>query len=152
MPRYSVTRRMEFRPAQVFAVVADVANYKHFLPLVERSTVRSRKSAEDGCESFSADLVVAYHKMRIQEEFSSHVETNLPKLLVTATSSGSAVKKLNSTWEITGVADGASDIAFTVEYEMKSPMLQMLLSGMFDSAVRKIMSAFEARVRELYGT
>jgi coenzyme Q-binding protein COQ10 len=152
LPKFTVTRRVAFSPEQIFRVVADVANYKEFLPLVERSTVRNRKPAEEGCERFSADLVVGYHKLRIQEEFASQVETSLPKLLVSTVSTGSAVKKLNSTWQITGVADKASDITFTVDYEMKSPMLQMLLGGMFDSAVRKIMSAFEARARELYST
>jgi coenzyme Q-binding protein COQ10 len=150
LPIFSVTRRVDFSAKQIFAVVADVANYKEFLPLVERSTVRNRRHADEGCESFSADLVVAYHKLRIQEEFASQVETSLPKLLVSAVSTGTAVKKLNSTWQITGVTGKTSDITFTVDYEMKSHMLQMLLSGMFDSALRKIMNAFEARAQELY--
>ena len=30
-------------------------------------------------------------------------------------------------------------------------MLQLMLSGMFDFAVRKIMTAFEERARALYG-
>jgi coenzyme Q-binding protein COQ10 len=142
---------MEFRSAQVFAVVADVANYKEFLPLVERSIVRNRKPGREGCESFTADLVVGYEKLRIREEFASHVETSLPKLQVTAVSSGTAVKMLNSTWQITGLVDNMSDVTFTIDYEMKNPMFQMLLGGMFDSAVRKIMEAFEGRARELYG-
>ena len=33
---------------------------------------------------------------------------------------------------------------------MKSPMLQMLMKGMFDTAARKIMSAFEVRAGKLY--
>jgi len=150
LPKFTVTRRVEFLPEQIFSVVADVASYKDFLPLVERSTVRNRRSEGEGSESFSADLVVAYHKLRIQEEFASQVETSLPQLLVSTVSSGSALKKLNSTWRIAPLAGGASDITFSVDYEMKSHMLQMLLSGMFDSAVRKIMNAFEQRARELY--
>ena len=151
MPQFTMTRRMEFSPPQVFAVVADVASYKEFLPLVERSTVRNRRPAETGCESFSADLMVAYGKLRIREEFASTVETSLPKLQVRAVSSGNALKKLISLWQIAGAADNGSDITFTVEYELKNPMLQMLLGGMFDSAARKIMGAFEARAKALYG-
>ena len=150
LPKFTVTRCVDFSSTQIFAVVADVANYKEFLPMVERSTVRNRKPAEEGCENFSADLVVAYHKLRIQEEFASHVETSLPKLLVTTVSSGNAVKRLNSTWQITPISGNASDITFTVDYELKSAMLQMLLSGMFDSAMRRIMSAFEERARKIY--
>ena len=150
MPQFSITRRMEFSPPQVFAVVADVASYKEFLPLVERSTVRNRQPAEAGHESFSADLIVAYDKLRIREEFASHVETSLSKLFVRAASSGKAVKRLNSTWQIAGAADHGSDITFTVDYEMKNPMLQVLLGGMFDTVARKIIGAFEARAKALY--
>jgi coenzyme Q-binding protein COQ10 len=150
LPKFSVTRRVEFSPEQIYAVVADVASYKEFLPLVERSTVRGRKPTVDGIEKFSADLVVAYHPLRIQEEFSSQVEADANKRLVTTVSSGAAVKKLHGSWQIEGVGSNSSDIHFSVDYEMKSMMLQMLISGMFDSAVRKIMNAFEARAAKLY--
>jgi coenzyme Q-binding protein COQ10 len=150
LPKFSVTRRVNFSSDQIFAVVADVGRYKEFLPLVERSTVRGRKPAVDGLEKFNADLVVAYHPLRIQEEFASHVETDANKLLVNTVSHGDAVKTLNSSWQITKISDGSSDITFNVEYELKSKMLQMLLNGMFDAAVRKIMNAFEARAAALY--
>ncbi len=152
MPKFSTTHRVDFTPQQIFAVVADVGSYKEFLPLVERSTVRNRKPAVDGNENFGADLLVGYKKMGIQESFSSQVETSLKDLSVSAVSSGNAVKKLISSWQIAAVEDGKSEITFAVDYEMKSPMLQMLMKGMFDSAARKIMGAFEARAEKLYSS
>jgi coenzyme Q-binding protein COQ10 len=150
LPRFTVTRRVNFKPHQIFAVVADVASYKEYLPLVERSTVRNRKPAVDEYESFSADLVIGYKKMGIHETFSSQVETSLENLSVNAVSSGKAVKKLISSWQITAVEVNKSDITFAVDYEMKSHLLQMLLSGMFDHAAKKVMGAFEARAEKLY--
>ncbi len=150
MPKFSTTHRVDFTPQQIFAVVADVGSYKEFLPLVERSTVRNRKPAVDGNENFGADLLVGYKKMGIQETFSSQVQTSLKDLSVNAVSSGNAVKKLISSWKIAAVEDGKSEITFAVDYEMKSPMLQMIMKGMFDSAARKIMGAFEARAAKLY--
>ena len=150
VPQFSTTHRVDFTPQQIFAVVADVGSYKEFLPLVERSTVRNRKPAVDGNENFGADLVVGYKKMGIQETFSSQVQTSLKDLSVNAVSSGNAVKKLISSWQIAAVGGGKSDITFAVDYEMKSPMLQMLMRGMFDMAARKIMSAFEVRAEKLY--
>ncbi|MDP1700178.1 MAG: type II toxin-antitoxin system RatA family toxin [Aestuariivirga sp.] len=150
MPRFTVIRRVNFPPQQIFAVVADVGSYEEFLPLVERSTVRNRKPPVDDYESFSADLVIGHKKMGIHESFSSQVETSLENLSVSAVSSGNAVKKLISSWQITPVEDGKSDITFAVDYEMKSPMLQLLMKGMFDMAARKIISAFEARAEKLY--
>ena len=150
MPKFSTTHRVDFTPQQIFAVVADVGSYKEFLPLVERSTVRNRKPAVDGNENFGADLLVGYQKMGIQESFSSQVQTSLKDLSVSAVSSGNAVKKLISLWKIAAVEDGKSEITFAVDYEMKNPMLQMIMKGMFDSAARRIMSAFEARAEKLY--
>jgi coenzyme Q-binding protein COQ10 len=152
LPRFTVTRRVSFSSQQLFAVVADVGSYKEFLPLVERSTVRNRKPAVDEYESFSADLVIGYKKMGIHESFSSEVETSLPNLSVNAVSSGKAVKKLISSWQITAVEDNKSDITFAVDYEMKSHLLQMMLGGVFDHAARKVMSAFEARAEKLYNS
>ena len=150
MPKFSTTHRVDFTPEQIFAVVADVGSYKEFLPLVERSTVRNRKPAVDGNENFGADLLVGYKKMGIQETFSSQVQTSLKDLSVSAVSSGNAVKKLISSWQIAAAEDGKSEITFAVDYEMKNPMLQMIMKGMFDSAARKIMGAFEARAEKLY--
>jgi coenzyme Q-binding protein COQ10 len=150
LPQFSTSHRVNFTPQQIFAVVADGENYKEFLPLVERSTVRNRKPAIDGNENFGADLLVGYKKMGIQETFSSQVQTNLKDLSVSAVSSGNAVKKLISSWKIAAVEDGKSEITFAVDYEMKNPMLQMIMKGMFDSAARKIMGAFEARAAKLY--
>ena len=132
MPKFSTTHRVDFTPQQIFAVVADVGSYKEFLPLVERSTVRNRKPAVDGNENFGADLLVGYKKMGIQETFSSQVQTSLKDLSVNAVSTGNAVKKLISSWQIAAADDGKSDITFAVDYEMKSPMLQMIMKGMFD--------------------
>jgi coenzyme Q-binding protein COQ10 len=150
LPKFSKTHRIDFTPQQIFAVVADVGSYKEFLPLVERSTVRSRKPAVDGNENFGADLLVGYKKMGIQETFSSQVQISLKDLSVNAVSSGNAVKKLISSWKIAAIEDGKSEITFAVDYEMKSPMLQMIMKGMFDSAARKILNAFEARAAKLY--
>lgn len=150
MPKFSTTRRVDFTPQQIFAVVADVGSYKEFLPLVEHSTVRNRQPAIDGNENFGADLLVGYRKMGIHETFSSQVQTSLKDLSVSAVSSGNAVKKLISSWKIAPTEDGKSEITFAVDYEMKSPIMQMIMKGMFDSAARKIMGAFEARAAKLY--
>jgi coenzyme Q-binding protein COQ10 len=152
LPRFTATRRVNFLPQQIFEVVADVGSYMEFLPLVERSTVRNRKPAFDEYESFSADLVIGYKKMGIHEAFSSQVETSLANFSVNAVSSGNAVKKLISSWQITAVEDNKSDITFAVDYEMKSHLLQMLLGGMFDHAAKKVMGAFEARAEKLYNS
>jgi coenzyme Q-binding protein COQ10 len=152
MPHFKVTRRVKFTPEQIFAVIADVGHYKEFLPLVERSTVRSREPQAEGEEKFKADLVVAYHPLRIEEHFASDVETSRSALTVKTRSKGSALKALSSNWIVMPAGEGQSEVTFEVDYELKSFFLQKIFSGMFDHAVRKVMTAFEDRARALYST
>jgi coenzyme Q-binding protein COQ10 len=151
MPHFKVTRRVNFKPEQIFAVIADVGSYREFVPLVERSTVRARKTAIGAPEQkFSADLVVAYHPLRIEEHFASDVETSVKDFTVKTRSRGAAVKSLESTWTVAAVDEEQSDVTFEVEYELKGFFLQKIFSGMFDYAVRRIMTAFEIRASVLY--
>jgi len=153
MPTFTVTRRVALAPRQIFDVISDVARYREFLPLVERSTVRGgRRSTASGDEQFSADLVVAYHPLRIEEHFASEVSTNAEAMTVRTVSNGQALKRLVSSWTIKPVTETESDVVFTVDYEIKGFFLRNLVSGMFDHAVRKIMNSFEERARALYAS
>ena len=151
MPKFSVSRSVPYTAEQVFAIARDVARYKEFLPLVKRSIVRHAKTDAQGLEHFEGELTVAYDKLRIEEVMTSRVTVDPQALTVTARSDQGPVKHLVSEWKIVPTGDNRCDINFTVDYTLKSKMLQMVLSGMFDMAVRKIMSAFEERARALYG-
>lgn len=151
MPQFSVTRSVPYTAEQVFAIARDVARYKDFLPLVKRSIVRHAKTHEDGTESFEGELTVAYQKLGIEEVMTSRVAVDPAAMTVTARSDQGPVKHLVSEWKIVGTGENRCDINFTVDYQLKSRMLQMVFSGMFDMAVRKVMSAFEERARTLYG-
>ena len=151
MPQFSVSRTVPYTAEQVFAIARNVARYKEFLPLVKRSIVRGAKTDAQGLEHFEGELTVAYDKLRIEEVMTSRVTVDPQALTVTARSDQGPVKHLVSEWKIVPTGDNRCDINFTVDYTLKSKMLQMVLSGMFDMAVRKIMSAFEERARALYG-
>jgi coenzyme Q-binding protein COQ10 len=151
MPQFSVTRSVPYGAEQVFAIARDVARYKEFLPLVKRSIVRGTRTDEQGREQFEGELTVAYDKLRIEEVMTSRVTVDSKALTVTSRSDQGPVKHMVAEWKIVPTGDNRCDINFSVDYALKSKMLQMVLSGMFDMAVRKIMSAFEERARKLYG-
>lgn len=146
-----MTRRVPYSVDQMYAIAADVASYKEFLPLVDKSVVRNRRKVTDHKEQFDADLEVYHDKLRIAETLTSHVTTDAAHHLVRAESHQGPVKSLVSEWRITPASGGGSEIHFSVNYTLKSRTLQFLVSGMFDYLVRKIMSAFEERAKLLYG-
>ena len=151
MPNFSVSRSVPYTADQVFAIARDVARYKEFLPLVKRSIVRNVTKLEDGGESFEGELTVSHDKLRIEEVMTSRVTVDPAALTVTARSNQGPVKHLVSEWKIVPTGENRCDINFSVDYQLKSRTLQFLFSGMFDMAVRRIMSAFEERARALYG-
>ena len=152
MSKFSVARHVPYTADQIFAIASDVASYSTFLPLVRRSTVSNRKDLGDGREGFESELVITYKKLGISEVMRSTVITDKTKRLVTATSGEDGpIKSLDSGWRIVPGANGGCDIELAIDYTLKSRSLQFLLSGMFDLAVRRIMTAFEDRAKELYG-
>ena len=151
MPQFSVSRSVPYTADQVFAIARDVARYRDFLPLVKRSLVRNVAKQEDGRETFEGELTISYAKLGIEEVMTSHVTVDPAALTVTARSNQGPVKHLVSEWRIVPTGENRCDINFSVDYQLKSRTLQFVLSGMFDLAVRKVMTAFEDRARALYG-
>lgn len=151
MPQFSVSRSVPYSAEQVFAIARDVARYRDFLPLVKRSLVRNVTKLEEGRETFEGELTIAYAKLGIEEVMTSHVTVDPSDLTVTARSDQGPVKHLVSEWRIVPTGDNRCDINFSVDYQLKSRTLQFVFSGMFDLAVRKVMTAFEDRARALYG-
>ncbi|WP_373502758.1 type II toxin-antitoxin system RatA family toxin [Aestuariivirga sp.] len=151
MPKFNISRKVPFSVEQVFAISADVGQYRTFLPLVKRSVVRNHEHLPDGRETFEADLTVLYKKLGIEETLTSRVTVDRTAHTVVAVSTEGPVKHLNSEWRILPAEPGHCEINLTVDYQLKSRTLQFVLSGMFDMVVRRMMNAFEDRAYKLYG-
>jgi coenzyme Q-binding protein COQ10 len=150
MPSFRTTRRVPFTPQQMFDLVADVERYPEFLPLCEALVVK-RRAHEGGAEVVTADMTVGYKAIR--ETFSSRVTLRAagPKVLVEGvTNSLGPFRKLQNRW-LFHSAPGGCDVDFSIAYEFKSAMLQMLVGALFDRAFRRYTQAFEERARVIYG-
>jgi coenzyme Q-binding protein COQ10 len=152
MPKFTTVRRVPLAAAQAYAIAADVASYKDFLPLVQRSVIRGQRRPEGTGESFDAELAVAYEKLRLRESFISRVTLEPDQLRVTARSSDGPVKALETVWQIRPLAPNTCEVSFIVDYTMRSLPLQLVVGSAFGYAVDRIMAAFEARGRQLYPT
>ena len=151
MPKFSTTRRVNLTVEQAFAIAADVASYKDFLPLLKRSAIRGERKRVGDTEIFDADLQVAFEKLGLRETFTSQVTCNTSDHTVTARSSDGPMKALKAVWKIQTADDGKTEVSITVDYTMKSMMLQMVTGGLTDFAAQKVLQAFEDRGRALYG-
>jgi coenzyme Q-binding protein COQ10 len=149
MPSFKTSRRVTVPPAAAFAVAADVASYKDFLPLLERSLVRGAITENAGVKTFNAEVAVGYAKLNLRETFFSRVVCDANHHTVTATSQESPFKHMTAVWTIRDV-NGQSEVSISIDYAMRSLFLQFAIAAAMDTAVNRIMTAFEARAKSIH--
>ena len=146
MPSFETSRRVPFTATQMFDVVADVERYPQFLPLCEGLVVRARE--RQGTESvLVATMTVGYGAIR--ESFTSRVTLRPEQGEIRVAYLDGPFSHLDNRWRFQD-ADGGSRVDFFIDYAFSSRMLALLMGAVFDRAVRKYTSAFEARAHALY--
>lgn len=148
MPRHAETKILPYTAAQMFALVADVARYPEFLPWTSAARIRSRRPVEGG-EVMEADLVISFKVFR--ESFGSRV-TLLPGQgrILTDYLDG-PFKHLHSVWAFADRPEGGSEVNFTVDFEFRNAILAGVIGLVFNEAMARVVRAFEARAKALYG-
>jgi coenzyme Q-binding protein COQ10 len=146
VPKFETSRRVPFTARQMFDVVADVERYPEFLPLCEGLVVHSREG-QGGDTVLAATMTVGYGAIR--ESFKSRVVLRPERNQILVTYLDGPFSHLDNRWTFRD-GNGGSFVDFFIDYAFSSRMLALLMGGVFDAAVRKYTSAFEARARALY--
>jgi coenzyme Q-binding protein COQ10 len=149
MPTFKTSRFVAVPPDIAFAVASDVASYKTFLPLLERSTIRGPVTENAGNKTFNAELAMGYAKLGIRESFVSRVVCDEVMGTVTATSQDAPFRDMKTVWSIVA-KPGGCDVTISINYAMRNMLIQFAVSGAMDMAVQKVMTAFEARAKSVY--
>jgi coenzyme Q-binding protein COQ10 len=143
VPRHAETRQLPYSPTQMFDLVADVARYQEFLPWVVATRVRSNSDTE-----MLADLIVGFGPLR--ETFTSRVNKQRATRIVVDYIEG-PLKYLHNEWEFRPDDKGGTLVDFSVDFAFRSRTFETLAGRFFGEAVRRMVSAFEARAKLLYG-
>ncbi len=143
MPTYAEKRRLPYTPEQLYELVAGVDRYPEFLPWCKAARITRREG-----DVFWADLVIAFKVFR--ERFTSKV-TLIPKTGVDVAYINGPFRYLNNHWRFLPAPEGGCVVDFYVDFEFRSKMLQKLIGLLFDQAVQRMVAAFEARAKQLYG-
>jgi coenzyme Q-binding protein COQ10 len=142
MPRHSETKTTTYRPDQLFDLVADVGRYPEFLPWCVGAKVRSRSETE-----LVADLTIGFGPFH--ESFTSRVRLDRPGAMDVRYENG-PFKYLKNQWRFTPEGGGCK-VAFFVDFEFRSRLLQLAIGPVFGEAVRRMVNAFMQRARVVYG-
>lgn len=144
MLKHIEQKKIPYTPEQMFGLVADVAKYQEFAPWC----IASRITRREGDSIFYADLVVGYKMFR--ERFTSKVVLDSPRRIHIEYMKG-PLKNLRNSWEFIPDGDGGCVIDFSVEFEFGNVALQALANMFFNEVVKRMVGAFEARAKALYG-
>ncbi|MCB1839972.1 MAG: type II toxin-antitoxin system RatA family toxin [Alphaproteobacteria bacterium] len=143
MTKHIEKRNLPYTPEQLFTLVAEVDKYQQFLPWCQKSVIKRREG-----DVFYADLIIGYKMVR--EKFGSKVSLKYPERINVEYLSG-PMKYLSNYWQFIREEDGSCTIDFYVDFEFKNLILQNLMGVFFNELVRRMVSAFEQRAREIYG-
>ncbi len=142
MPTHAESRIVQYTPEQLFDLVADVDRYPRFLPWCVASRVRSRSDT-----LLVADLTIGFGPFR--ESFTSRVTLDRPSRVTVKYENG-PFRYLNNQWDFTP-RDNGTEVAFFVDFEFRSRILQAAIGVVFNEAVRRMVNAFLKRARDVYG-
>lgn len=144
MPRHAESRPLPYTPEQMYDLVADVGRYAEFLPWVIATRVRSDSETE-----MLADLIVGFKSLR--ETFTSRVEKHRPDAISIDYIEG-PLSFLHNEWKFRPNGAGGCIVDFSVDFAFRNRVFEMLAGQVFESALRKMIGAFEARAAALYGS
>ncbi|MBN9529369.1 MAG: type II toxin-antitoxin system RatA family toxin [Alphaproteobacteria bacterium] len=144
MPTHAELRELPYRAEDMFDLVAEVDKYPEFLPWCIGARIRKREG-----EVITADLIIGFKMFR--ERFTSRVELDRPNLRIDVEYAEGPFKYLRNHWHFVPREGGGCAIDFFVDFEFRSRLLQKTIELLFGEAVKRMVGAFEARARQLYG-
>jgi coenzyme Q-binding protein COQ10 len=149
VPTHAEKRLLPYTPEQLFELVANVERYPEFLPWCLAARIRKREA-----DVLVADLVIGFRMIR--ERFTSNVRLAPPHRIDVWYADG-PFRHLNNHWTFEPAPpspefpSGGTLIDFYVDFEFRSKLLQSLIGVLFNEATKRMVAAFEARAKQLYG-
>lgn len=141
---------MPYSADQMYDLVADVESYPKFLPWNSAARIRARRSGGDGSEVIEADLVISFKVFR--EKFGSSVTLWPDEHRIDTEYLDGPFRYLRSGWHFTALPDGGCKVDFFVDFEFRNALLGKVIGVVFGEAMSRIVRAFEARAKALYGS
>lgn len=146
---YEIKHPVAHSADDMFRLVADVESYPKFLPLCEELKLK-RRERRDGKEVLIATMTVGYKLIR--ESFTTEVILDAEARSILVHYLDGPFSFLENRWRFLPIGPRSCEVDFYIAYSFRSRLLERLMGGLFDKAVRKYTTAFEARADTIYGT
>lgn len=147
MPSHSEKRILPFSVPQLYEVVAGVEDYPLFLPWVT-SVSLSDWQKTDKDSSFVADVVMGYKMMTYPYRCRVHLAQDQGRIDIDYLEG--PFSHLTNYWTFRPLNDHLTELAFHIDFELKSSSLRLILQPLLSQVVGQMTQAFEKRAHAVY--
>ncbi|MDQ6992652.1 MAG: type II toxin-antitoxin system RatA family toxin [Mariprofundus sp.] len=139
MRSFEETRIIHCSAANMFTVVMDIEAYPEFLPWVTGASILTRSNGDLTAE-LVADFAGSHHTFRTIDRF-------VVNKLVEIRLLDGPFRFLESIWTFDQLDDVSCKVHFSIEFEFRNMMLDLVASPIFATACKSMVQAFEKRAR-----
>ena len=135
---------VHYSPAELYALVNDVASYPEFLPWC-----RSAEVLEANADEMTASVEIA--KGMLNRSFTTHNKLNPPQSIELSLVNG-PFRKLHGCWRFDALkTENACKVSLRLEFEFENAMLSLAAGPIFTQIGNSLVDAFCRRAVEVYG-
>ena len=150
MPKHFEKKIVNFTAKQMYELVADIDNYREFLPWCNDSKIIEVTNIDNEKETLIADLEIGYKNLVYT--YRSNVLLNNQELTIKVDFVHGPFKNLDNSWIFKKIDDQSCEIEFFIDFELNVGVLNLLISKFFDKAFKKMVNSFENRANQIYGS
>ncbi|MDO9359723.1 MAG: type II toxin-antitoxin system RatA family toxin [Polaromonas sp.] len=135
-----------YSPAEMFALVTDVARYPEFLPWCDQAKV-----LDEDEHGMTACVGIAF--AGLHQSFTTR-NTHVKDSKVTLKLVDGPFSKLDGHWDFAPLGDGsqrACKVTFSLRYDFDNAALAALVGPVFDKIAGSMVDAFVKRATQVYG-
>lgn len=131
-----------YTPAQMYALVSDIENYKNYLPWCPSSQIISANA-----DAQIARVDISY--LKVKAHFTTR-NVNTPNQRIDMDLVDGPFKHLKGHWVFTPLGEHGCKVEFKLDYTFSNIIIQKVIGAVFEIVIKNIVDSFVKKAHEIY--